>query len=202
MSAERVSDNAPQAPIREVGRPSVAETPRGMLPTERRPRSTRMKSGRLWGIATALLSVGLIVPLVLVLVPLQSTNQTTQRIAAYSIQVPKSGWGMQPLIARFADLCYSGSLSSGFVGNQTFWLTWQTSGNLVPDFVVLHGSFPIATLFNSSGTSSGGFAQSGPQEIDYFCTGNIELSAYSNVSLTIVVQVGLDYIHSVTVPLV
>ncbi len=139
--------------------------------------------------------------LVLAFVPLRSVETQDERVMTYSVSVPSHNFGTEPIDHGFLDLCNAGASQLRLVGNQTVWLAWQvTAGNepAYADLVAVPGGTPTS-LYNATGVGEGGFAQTSSTELADVCASNPIFGAYSNSSLTIELQVGLIYAHSVTV---
>lgn len=169
--------------------------PYGRLSSPEPMRATRLRSIRPRSALTIALTFGLAVVLVLSLVPLRPGTRTSELLGQYAVAVPAGGLGVQWIGEAFQAFCDSASYSTGLVGNQTYWLTWQTSGTMPPDYVRLQ-ILSVATLYNASGATSGGYAPSSPDSASYFCGTPLELAAYSSTALTLSVEVGLVYSHS------
>lgn len=182
----------------------------GRIPLRRLGQSTR--GSRLPGrsvMATLILSVAIAVLLVLTLVPLRAEVSTSQLLQQYSVLVlatsPASDFGVQtinqPFWPSMTSLCDSETLSLS--GNQTLWLSWRTVTGPDPSYARLQSqNYPaITTLYNVSGVSSGGFALTAVNELNYVCGTELVFSAYSTVAVSISIQAGFVYDKVTHVPL-
>ncbi len=158
------------------------------LPSSGPSRGAPHRLPLIWSVVTIALAVGLALMLILAFVPLRKSTQSTEPVQDYTVAVPAGNFGVQFINADFHGWC--NSQSSAIVGNLTYWLTWQVSGSTPPDYVRLQ-YIPFATLYNASEVLFGGFAQSSANAWSYFCNDNLVLGAFSNISLTMSVQVGV-----------
>jgi len=140
-----------------------------------------------------LLAAGIVATLLLAWLPLRSDVVTTARDDGYTVQVPADNFGVQAIASGFQGLC--DSAAPPYVGNQTFWLSWQVLGDTPPSYVRLQ-DIPVTTLYNASGVLSGGYAQSSAEGVREFCGDNLFFGAYANTSLMLILQVGVTYSYA------
>jgi len=139
-----------------------------------------------------LISIGLVVVLILVLVPLVNTVSTTRDSFAFEMNPPSDGVQTVPAWAHCGP--------AGSSGNATLYFTWRTlDGGHLARFthLVILGVNQSSVIYNDTNASSGGFSF---YSIDV-CTDPLEYLVGSSTPETVTISGYVSYQTTQLLPL-
>jgi len=164
------------------------------------PLRVRRRRRQIAGV-TVLLAVAVLV--VLAIFPIRPVEVTAQRVASYSVPVAESTGGSEPIAFDFFSWCDGMTIPTPWVGNQTIWVTWETTdGSKVLDATIVNQSaYPtLDRVYNATNVSQGGFAMTSTAAIHDLCTSDFVFGASAASNVTIRLEVGVVYVQTTKVP--